>query len=1181
MPYRFIDFLCKLCYTTVNQVVMEKKGTWESHNSCENRGSDKSLFTMKTLQDIIQRCHKQHNALLRQRKTIVTPALYKGIPYHFKVYCARQYPVLLDDLERADISFMPIGHAPENDRGPKDFGGDRFLRRQGIQDWRYKRWRASWGIQIYTGIPSEHRGARWHDLDFKYEAICAAPDAVLTCIEALFRTTTNPLLTLTKSGGLRFSCRVPDYLHPNTDTARFYVYKHRPTSENPHHRDVYLEIRGENGYSRWDSRYEILLGNLLDPPIVAKEILFRPIDALQDALHEPEPFGERRPETVTEDTTAVPLSLDSPYLDLAKAAFLKRGFSYVQEDGGFHHWRFKDRNRNDQYVSLWQDQEIVWVRASTPDTGLPTRAVPITDIWNDTGIPSPTSGTGLPISDKMLAVREANLSPLAIKRLPPMLHRRKAPKKVYQTLDENTKHMQGIFDKKARILGVISDTVPKSDDVVEAYLRKGGVTCLNVTGSSLTEAVEERYHARNLPSFARWRPRMYRWEQVKEIPVNERMEAPFQRGNPCEDPERCKALEDKGGDPLESICPGCQVYTECQQRGYLSQPLTLRHAKAQILPTHQIFLDPKHAALLELILEPADAPERICIIDYSQIEVNQLFLECSVSKNVLAEWLADWRGNALGNFAQALLHALETQNQPTDSAIRQVRAVVEAFQQHEAVLIRQMCHVNVPGKVVERSAVDAETGAELARFSIAFDGGASAYIPLNANAEDKLRAHGLTCFRVDAFTPNEEIKIPMRIEQAIELGVLDTTTVQEIRKFPTVSKNPNWTFWHQLKLFFLHYTRDIDAPMRWDDETLRFWIPPMLHPNVRRLLLIAPTFSERHIRKTFRGENIEIVDPGPIAWLPGNQVFQIRTGLHSLYTISNYDSNWDVFALSKIGERFLFGIRAEIEKDSGVKHAIIINYSITKELSDIAKKENVCFLTNFKDFHTMDTGFQEAEVVWIIGMPSWPEHAIWRHAQMLFGDDDKPLSYEGEIEDIHYKDKRIKEVHHQNAVDLLTQIIGRVGLNCQKRKKVVLLTSLELPNITDRPETLLFDWEDFEIAGGLDKLPEVIATRQRFETERDNLTAESNRQEVERVLGCSTRMANYVLQRLRGGNIPRVSFQEQILTLLADGEKRKSEITAAIGSSPQSVGNELKRLVDIGEIVKVQRGVYALPETSS
>ena len=1133
---------------------------------------------MKALQDIIQRCHKQHNAILRQRKTVVIPALYKRIPYHFKVHCARGYAVILDDLERASISFMPIGHAPENDRGPKDFGGARFLKRQGIRDWEYKRWHASWGLQIYTGIPSAQDGARWHDFDFTYAAICAAPDAVLTCLEALVRTTMNPLLTLTKSGGLRFSCRIPDYLHPNTDAARFYIYKHNPASEDSLHRNVYLEIRGNYGYSRWDSRYNILIGNLLDPPIVAKEVLFRAINDLQDVLHEPGAFGEKPPETVPEDTIPTPATLGSRHLDLAKAAFLKRGFSYVQQDSSFHHWRFKDHNDDDQFASLWEDQEIVWIRASTPDTGLPTRAMPITDIWNDTGIPSPISGTGFPISDKMLAVREGKLSPLAIKRSPPVLERKETSKKSYQTFEENRKAIDGIFKKRGRVLGFIPETAQGSDDIVEAYLRKGSATCLNVTGRSSAEAAEERYGARNLSSFVRWRARGYRWEAVKEIPVNERMAAPFQRGNPCEDPERCKALEEKGGNSSESICPRCPVHTECQQQGYLSQASIFRRAKAQISSIPRLFLDPKGARSLEQILDPADTTERVCILDESTSEMHRLFLECSVLKSVLREWLVAWRGSALGNFSQALLRALETRDQPNGSAVGRVRAVVEAFQQHEATLIREMCHVNVQSKVVRRGTVDPETGQELARFSIVFDGGASAYIPLNANAEDRLRLQGLPFFSVDGFTANEEIKIPMRMAEAIALGVFDTTTVEKIRKLPTVNQNPNWTFWHQLKHFFLHYRRDSDAPMRWDDKSLLFWIPPVLHPNVKKLLLISPTLSEQHIRRIFPDEDIKIVGTEPISWLPGNQVFQIRTGFYSLHTILNYDSNWDVPALSKIGERFLFDIRAEIEKDPNVKHAVLTNIGIKKELKDLTEKENVCFVRNFKEIYNLNTGFEAADVIWIIGMPSWQQHIIWRQAQMLFGNDDKPLYYEGEVEDIHHKDKRIEGLHRQNVVGLLTQVIKHVGLNRQTGKKVVLLTSVQLPNVTDRPETLFFDWEDFKIAGGLDKLPEVIATREHFEKERDNLTGESSRQEVERILGCSSRQANRFLKRLRGGNIQRVSFQDQILTLLADGEKKASALTAAIGSSPQSVGNELRRLVGLGEIVKVRRGVYALPK---
>ena len=73
---------------------------------------------------------------------------------------------------------MPIGRAPQYDRGPMDFEGERFLRWQRVKDWKVGLWQRSWGIQVYTGMPSERDGAQWHDIDFKYDAICAAPDNV-------------------------------------------------------------------------------------------------------------------------------------------------------------------------------------------------------------------------------------------------------------------------------------------------------------------------------------------------------------------------------------------------------------------------------------------------------------------------------------------------------------------------------------------------------------------------------------------------------------------------------------------------------------------------------------------------------------------------------------------------------------------------------------------------------------------------------------------------------------------------------------------------------------------------------------------------------------------------------------------------------------------------------------------
>ena len=277
--------------------------------------------------------------------------------------------------------------------------------------------------------------------------------------------------------------------------------------------------------------------------------------------------------------------------------------------------------------------------------------------------------------------------------------------------------------------------------------------------------------------------------------------------------------------------------------------------------------------MLEQILDPVNETERICILDKRHVEINRLFLEFVLSKDILEKWAVNWRGCALANFATSLLNALEIQGEPNGSAVGRVRSVVEAFQQHEEEIVQQMCQINVQGKVVTHKTVDDETGRELAHFVIAFEGGASACIPLDTHAEDRLTEKGVPCFSLDAFIPNADIEIPMRMAEAIALGILDTETVEKIQAFPTVYQDSNWTLWHQLKRFFAHYTRDVDAPMRWSDKVLQFWLPPILHPKVKRFLLRAPTLSERHLCRVFPGEAIEVVHTEPTAWVPGNQVF--------------------------------------------------------------------------------------------------------------------------------------------------------------------------------------------------------------------------------------------------------------------------------------------------------------------
>ena len=1070
---------------------------------------------------------------------------------------------------------MPLGGRPGHERVPQSFGGERFFSRQRMMDWNMRLWHTSWGIHVYTGVPSERDGARWHDLEFKYEALCAAPDAVFACIETLVNIVANPLLTMTATGGLRLSCRIPDYLHPNTEASRLYIYKDTLMPENLYRQDVYLEILGEAGHSPWDARCEILFGDLLKPPVIAKEIFFASIDALRTELHAPNPLGEERLKpTVPTVITSLP-SLGSHKLDLAKEAFLKRGFSYIGGENDTHYWRQRDREGSDRDVALWEHDETAWIRASTSDLGLPTEDTLITDVWNDTGILPPIN-TEPPVSDTVIAVQEGTLSPLAIKRPSPVLQKIEASEKVYEPLEKSIGQIKRVFETDKRVVGLLAETDTRSNYEIESQLLKNGVVAYSTSFPIVTEAVEH-FQRQNLPSLARWRHVRFLWDQVKEIPVEERMANPFQLGNVCEDPERFLALVAKGVNASETLCPECPVYTTCQERGYLSQPATLQRAKTQLFGFERTFVDPQQLAVSEKILEPLNDTERLCIV--SSVKTDGLFLDCSMSRKKLEEWCVNWQGHALGNFARALLNTLEIESELGDFVVRRIRTVVRAFQQHEAEIVNQMCQVNLPGKIVKQGVIDEETGEKLARFAIAFEGGVPAYIPLDSKAADKLIALELPIFQFDSFLLGEDTSIPMSIQQAIELGILDMGTVEKIQEFPSVYPNPNWTFWHQLKRFLAHYTRDADAPLIWYDQVLQFWVPPVLHPSIKRFVCMSATLSEQQLPKAFPTEEIEFIHINSAPWVAGNQLFQIRSGVHTLRTLLDYDNTWDVIGLTKMGERFFLGICAEILRDPSVKHAIITHEPIIPQLKEVAKKENVCLVTEFRKLGNSETAFETADIVWIVGTPHWEPGVMWWRAQVLYGSDEEPLSYEADTEFQHYKDERVQRGYIQTVAELITYIVGLAGLNRLSNKKIVLVSSLEIPDITDRPETLLFDWEDFEVAGGLDKLAETIAVRERFETEREQLTVESPREEVERILGCSARQANRVLQKLRGG-APRVTFREQTLSLLADGEKKAAEITAAIDGHPQAIHKELQRLTKIGEIVKIRWGVYALPKVS-
>ena len=1006
---------------------------------------------MESMKDIIQRCHERRGKELQQRETIVSPTLHGEYPYHYLVYCGRRYPLYLDALEQADISFMPIGQAPF-DQGPAHSGGNRFLRRQGTLDWESRRWFSSWGIQVYTGTPSARDGANWHDIEFTYRAIRDAPDAVVACLEALVNAVMNPLLTLLRRGGLRFSCRVPDYLHPNTRDARQYVHKHLPDIDPPHDRDFYVKIVGDKGSTRWDARYEVLRGNLLDPPIISKDVLFTFLDILRDTLHEPAPASE------LELTDETPVDTQN-----------------------------------------WDDFAII--------ESLETDQI---------------------VDENILAVRRGDVSPIGIERSKPILE------KLDRTKVADERHLP---EGEERILGLVKGLIntEKRREIEQQFLDTVPI-CVNVHTAPEAEAAQGHYERQGI-TVGRWKPRNYRWQQAKAAPIAERIQNPFGHGNVCEDAERCDTLEQKGGDPNKSICPNCPVHDVCQTQGYLSQFKTLKKKQVIVSEIPNLFLDRRYAAFVDALI----VPNRICVINDSESQLTTLFSAHHLSIEILEGWLIHWSGSVLGQFAKTVLNAIRITDSEHGDIAKRIRTVVQAFEGLEDDIVQQMGQVNQTGK----------------------DG----------------------------------IKVPIDIDSAIQSGILDISTSENIEKIPNVYRDPEWTLWHQLKTFFAYYSRDIDTPMFVDDGTLRFWLPPSIHQEIQKLVFISPAFSEDRFKEVFPEETVSVrrVESQETS-LSGNTSFQLRSAPHISYAIANYEVNWDVFSLSKIANRFFRRIQQEMQRHPDRNHVILSSPSTVIMLKNIF--DNIInyhdltkgtpghledLRTIFEDadvyydrIKALQPTFEAADVVWIIGTPYWSPKFIWEQAKILFGNQVEPLNYNLMMNPYQFEDERIQNLYEQNAIGALTQIIRIAGFNKASDKTLILNTNLRIPSVTDAPETELFDWEDFEIAGGLDELSETIRIREAYETEYANMDASWDRKRVEYLLGVSKAQANRILMRLRGGKLERIPFHVQIFELLSDGEKTTSEILEAIDGNPGSIKNELTHLVETGEIVRIQRGVYAL-----
>lgn len=559
-----------------------------------------------------------------------------------------------EKLACAGIGFMPIGkngHCLEYYTRPK--ADKDWETTYGVDDWKPKSWRDAYGLQIYTGIPSGNLTS----LDFEYEIIRDHPQPFLDTLSRLCELTENPLLVISKSGGLRFECRTPGYVHRKTEQR--YVATWKNHSE---HKELYLEIFGEKGLSRYDARYEIYTGSLLDIPVIDPHALFEIVDQLREQIGVPRPEkvpAKRKPTQTPEKRekaphTAAPVKIVDG---------LPEGIAWRErKDGSFESVRGDypcevTKHRKSHGAAQYYKQPDGQIDAFCHNCQQP---------W----IVKPSDRAA-----RINEIRAGRLSPLAINRLPSKLAAMEQFSGVFDTLAKAREKIAEILKSSARVFGFRADTGVGKNHENASYVIDGGPLLQTPPTGELAAEQEVRMSERGIAVF-RYRGLMYHWQDGEDVHLR------FPHDAPCIQASRCEAYRQKGGNMYQVICPSCPVLSECLIAGYRSQANQAAMAAAVLMPIPDVFTNPTYRGFLKPYLAAYMGTERLCIVD--EADVFKLFVECRLTKVRLKAIMAMWKDHTVAEFAEKVLTLCEIHEAPY-----KIAAVLSDYTETELQVIKR------------------------------------------------------------------------------------------------------------------------------------------------------------------------------------------------------------------------------------------------------------------------------------------------------------------------------------------------------------------------------------------------------------------------------------------------------------------------------------------------------------
>ena len=591
----------------------------------------------------------------------------------------------------------------------------------------------------------------------------------------------------------------------------------------------------------------------------------------------------------------------------------------------------------------------------------------------------------------------------------------------------------------------------------------------------------------------------YRWRGVASDPNGE-----FPHEKPCMFPDEYNALSEKGRNPIKTLCDNCPFRAECDEYGYRSQEEEAKKYDVIVGAHKDLLMNPTYRKVAERLL-PSDK-DGLTVVD--EFNIIDAFNKVEITQSRLETLRDMWHDTPLGTFAKQILDACVVQN-ATFTGVSYAVKMLADYERDE--IIQRLGQLRT------------EDGAILDADQL----------------QDSERKTG------------------------------QTSSLENIKKLPVLEPDAEWNMLTKLELFFDTYHHAETAPIEWKDNTLTFHVPPLPMFTKCRVIMMSATLNETFFRQVFRARqekrgDVDFLNLVNTEWHPNAQVFQLRTNRNPRRTLLEGEQDdkghWHYTSkLTQTGQAYIDKIKTAIV-NSDRKCGFIAHKAIAdNHTADIdAATGHFGGLVGLNEhFHrNEDDGID----LHILGTPNVGQEALETACKLLMGMTDQPLDFTRN-NDGTFNDPNVQTVTDAIVQDEMTQSVGRGGL-VKNPSKAVIWSSYDLPSITHRGQTILFDENDWELAGGnLDALPEIVAEREKTEKALAEAIEKGDVEQVADLKNVSKGHARKLTQEPRQKNTANKNAERDAMVIeLHEQGKPQREIVAKTGVSAGTVSRILKTM---------------------